>query len=79
MLSLTGIARFRIASELGNTAYRQAKVVPALCRRPNRASADAVDRDGLLKALRIPRRQQHGADWDGIRHCPDRRGSMPCA
>ncbi|QCI64667.1 LON peptidase substrate-binding domain-containing protein [Phreatobacter stygius] len=74
MLSLTGIARFRIDSELAAvTAYRQAKVdfQPYAGDFEARVGEDAVDRDGLLKALQeFLDANNMEADWDGIRRAP---------
>jgi Lon protease-like protein len=74
MLSLTGIARFRLVEELSAiTAYRQCKVdfAPYSTDFEARAGEEAVDRDGLLKTLReFLEVNDMEADWDGIRRAP---------
>ena len=74
MLSLTGIARFRIASEiLATTPYRQAKVdfQSYAGDFEARVGEEAVDRDGLMKALKeFLEANNMEADWDGIRRAP---------
>lgn len=74
MLSLTGIARFRIAGELaGGTPYRRCRVdfEPFRNDFEARRGEDAVDRDGLLKALAdFLKANDLEADWDGIRRAP---------
>lgn len=74
MLSLTGIARFRISEELpATTAYRQCKVdfgAYAGDFEP-RVGEEQVDREGLLKTLReFLDINDMEADWDGIRRAP---------
>jgi Lon protease-like protein len=74
MLSLTGIARFRVVEELtATTAYRQCKVDFAAFAGDfeARVGEEAVDRDGLLKTLReFLDTNDMEADWDGIRRAP---------
>ncbi len=74
MLSLTGIARFRVVEEVAaTTAYRQCNVdfTPFETDFEARAGEDAVDRDGLLKTLReFLDTNDMEADWDGIRRAP---------
>lgn len=75
LITLTGVARFRIAEELGvTTPYRQARVgydefVVDLA--PGEGQ-DAVDRDALLKTLKdYLTANSLEADWDGIRRAPN--------
>lgn len=74
MLSLTGIARFRIVEELASaTAYRQCRVdfAPYAGDFEPRAGEEAVDRDALLRTLReYLETNDMEADWDGIRRAP---------
>jgi uncharacterized protein len=74
MLSLTGIARFRVAEELApTTAYRQCRVDFGAFAGDfeARMGEEAVDRDGLLKTLReFLDTNDMEADWDGIRRAP---------
>lgn len=74
MLTLTGIARFRVIAELpALTAYRQVRVTyePFAMDFQPRLGEDLVDRDGLLKALReFLDVNKMEADWDGIRRAP---------
>ncbi|MCZ0737262.1 LON peptidase substrate-binding domain-containing protein [Phreatobacter sp. AB_2022a] len=74
MLSLTGIARFRIVSEvLATTPYRQAKAdfQSFAADFEARVGEEAVDRDSLLKALKeFLEANNMEADWDGIRRAP---------
>jgi Lon protease-like protein len=75
VMTLTGIARFRVVEELGVlTPYRQCKVdfadfatdlVP-------RAGEDAVDRKGLLKALKaLAEANDMPIDWDSVNEAPN--------
>lgn len=74
MLSLTGIARFRIVEELSvTTPYRQCKIdcAPYQGDFEARVGEDDVDRDGLLKTLKeFLDVNDMEADWDGIRRAP---------
>ncbi len=75
VLTLTGIARFRIADELGvTTPYRQCRVSYddfAVDFSP-RAGEDAVDRAGLLKALRaFAKANELKIDWKGVNEAPN--------
>ena len=74
MLSLTGIARFRIVEELAvTTPYRQCKVDFTAFSGDfePRAGEDDVDRDSLLKTLRaFLDVNDMEADWDGIQRAP---------
>jgi uncharacterized protein len=74
LVTLTGIARFRIAEELSvTTPYRQCRVDFELYARdllPN-DGADAVDREALLKILSTYlSTNKIEADWQGIRQSP---------
>ncbi|HLL26387.1 MAG TPA: LON peptidase substrate-binding domain-containing protein [Xanthobacteraceae bacterium] len=74
LVTLTGIARFRIAGELSvATPYRQCRVDFEPYRRdllPN-DGADAVDREALLKILSAYlSANKIEADWQGIRQSP---------
>lgn len=74
MLSLTGIARFRIVEELAvTTPYRQCKVDFAAFSGDfePRVGEEEVDRDSLLKTLReFLDVNDMEADWDGIQRAP---------
>ncbi len=74
MLSLTGIARFRIVEELAvTTPYRQCKVDFATFSGDfePRVGEEEVDRDSLLKTLReFLDVNDMEADWDGIQRAP---------
>jgi Lon protease-like protein len=74
LITLTGIARFKIAEELVvTTPYRQCRVDFAPYARdllPN-DGADAVDREALLKILSTYlSTNKIEADWQGIRQSP---------
>jgi hypothetical protein len=74
LVTLTGIARFRIAEELSvTTPYRQCRADFAPYARdllPN-DGADAVDREALLKILSAYlSANKVEADWQGIRQSP---------
>ena len=74
MLSLTGIARFRILGERdGDRPYRRCTVDFGAFRddfEPRRGE-EAVDRESLLKALAaFLKANALEADWDGIRRAP---------
>ena len=74
LVTLTGIARFRIAEELAvTTPYRQCRVDFSPFARdllPN-DGADAVDREALLKILSsYLSANKIEADWQGIRQSP---------
>lgn len=74
LITLTGIARFRLREELTvETPYRQARVdydflddfVP-------RAGEDAVDREELLQALRsFAKAHELKIDWKGVAEAPN--------
>ena len=74
MLSLSGIARFRIAEELtAMTPYRQCAVdfTPFAGDFLAHQGEDEVDRDGLLKTLgQFLEANSLEADWDGISKAP---------
>jgi Lon protease-like protein len=74
LVTLTGIARFKVVEELGvTTPYRQCRVDFAPYERdllPN-DGADAVDRQALLKILSsYLSANKIEADWQGIRQSP---------
>ncbi|KFC63392.1 Peptidase S16, lon-like protein [Bosea sp. LC85] len=75
ILTLTGIARFRIVEELSvTTAYRQCRVsyddfaIDFIAR----AGEDEVDRNSLLRALRsFAKANDLKIDWKGINEAPN--------
>ncbi|MDP3408349.1 LON peptidase substrate-binding domain-containing protein [Bosea sp. (in: a-proteobacteria)] len=75
ILTLTGIARFRIAEELpATTPYRQCRVTydDFLLDFTARAGEDEVDRNGLLKALRaFAKASDLKIDWKGVNEAPN--------
>jgi Lon protease-like protein len=75
VLQLTGVARFRVREEMAvATAYRQCRVSyqPYLDDFVARKGEDAVDREGLLKALTAFLEANNlKADWDGIEKAPN--------
>lgn len=75
ILTLTGIARFRIAEELPvTTPYRQCRVgyEDYLIDFTARAGEDAVDRNALLKALRaFAKASELKIDWKGVNEAPN--------
>ncbi len=75
VLQLTGVARFRVREELlGETAYRRCKVSfdSFLDDFIARKGEEAVDRDGLLKALSAFLDANNlKADWEGIEKAPN--------
>jgi Lon protease-like protein len=75
LLTLTGIARYRIAEEItAITAYRQCRVdfSPFLEDFSPHSGAEAVDRDGVLKALGdFAEANQLQIDWKSIRETPN--------
>jgi Lon protease-like protein len=75
VLQLTGVARFRVREELaGETAYRRCKVSfeTFLDDFVARKGEEAVDRDGLLKALSAFLDANNlKADWEGIEKAPN--------
>ena len=75
VLQLTGVTRFRVREELaGETAYRRCKVSyePFLDDFVARKGEEAVDREGLLKALRaFLEANDLKADWEGIEKAPN--------
>ena len=75
LVTLTGVARFRLDSELAaTTPYRRALVdfAPFAADFEPRAGEDEVDRGGLLRALRAFA-QSNGLqlDWDSIDSAPN--------
>lgn len=75
ILTLTGIARFRIAEELSvTTPYRQCRVGydAYLIDFTARAGEEAVDRNALLKALRaFAKASELKIDWKGVNEAPN--------
>ncbi|GJE46042.1 LON peptidase substrate-binding domain-containing protein [Methylobacterium soli] len=75
LISLTGISRFRVESELATTtAYRRCQVsFDAFATDfEARAGEDAVDREGVLKALRdFVESNELQVDWAGIEEAPN--------
>ncbi|MBX9876557.1 MAG: LON peptidase substrate-binding domain-containing protein [Beijerinckiaceae bacterium] len=75
ILTLTGIARFRIAEELSvTTPYRQCRVGydAYLIDFTARAGEAAVDRNALLKALRaFAKASELKIDWKGVNEAPN--------
>ncbi len=75
LLSLTGVSRFRVLSELSTTgAYRRCQVayddfsIDFMAR----AGEDAVDREGVLRALRdFVDSNDLKVDWAGIEEAPN--------
>ncbi|TFF25626.1 ATP-dependent protease [Jiella endophytica] len=68
IISLQGIARFRIAEELAvRTPYRSCRVTAFLGDLDAGMGEEAVDREGLLRAFRrFFEANQMEADWDSI-------------
>ena len=75
VISLTGISRFRIVEELSvATPYRQGRVdyEPFAVDFIARSGEEAVDRDGLLKALRdFAKANDLKIDWKGVHEAPN--------
>ncbi len=75
LITLTGIARFRIAQELSvTTAYRQARVAfdAFTIDFTARSGEEEVDRNGLLTALRaFAKSHQLKIDWKGVNEAPN--------
>ncbi|GJD62220.1 LON peptidase substrate-binding domain-containing protein [Methylobacterium frigidaeris] len=75
LISLTGIARFRVEEELSTTTgYRRCKVTfaPFESDFHARAGEEAVDRAGVLKALRdFVEANDLKVDWAGIEEAPN--------
>ncbi|BAQ45340.1 LON peptidase substrate-binding domain-containing protein [Methylobacterium aquaticum] len=75
LISLTGIARFRVEEELSTTTgYRRCKVTFAPFESDfyARAGEEAVDRAGVLKALRdFVDANDLKVDWAGIEEAPN--------
>lgn len=74
LMTLTGIARFRIFEELAvTTPYRQCRVdfEPFVGDFTAHSGEDAVDRNALLRTLKTYlSANQIEADWEGIRSAP---------
>lgn len=75
LITLVGIARFRIEEELSvTTPYRQCRVTfePFEIDFTARAGEDEVDREGVVKALRDFVEAAHvRVDWKGIEEAPN--------
>ena len=75
LISLTGVARFRVESELATTtAYRRCQVSydAFLKDFEPRAGEEGVDREGVLKALRdFVDSNDLKVDWAGIEEAPN--------
>ncbi|WP_332682511.1 LON peptidase substrate-binding domain-containing protein [Bosea sp. (in: a-proteobacteria)] len=75
ILTLTGVARFRLVEELSvTTAYRQARISYGDfgIDFQARAGEEAVDRAGLLKALRsFAKANELKIDWKGVNEAPN--------
>ncbi len=75
LITLTGIARFKIVEELAVvTPYRQCRVDfgPFLVDFSPRAGEDLVDRDGILRALRdFAETNDLQIDWGSINEAPN--------
>ena len=75
LITLTGVARFRVADELPTTTpYRLCRVAfePYAADFLARAGEDAVDRAGVLKALRdFVEANDIKVDWRGIEQAPN--------
>jgi Lon protease-like protein len=75
LITLTGIARFRLEEELSVlTPYRQASVSyePFALDFEPRAGEDAVDREALIRALRdFARANDLKIDWKGVDGAPN--------
>ncbi|MDJ1158679.1 LON peptidase substrate-binding domain-containing protein [Chelatococcus sp. SYSU_G07232] len=75
LITLSGIARFRVAEELSVlTPYRQARVDyrPFATDFTARAGEEAVDREGVIRALRdFAKANDLRIDWQGIDEAPN--------
>jgi Lon protease-like protein len=75
LITLTGIARFKIAEELaGTTPYRQCRpdFSPFAADFSPRSGEDQVDRDGVLRTLRDFAETNHlQVDWNSINNAPN--------
>jgi len=75
LITLTGIARFKIVEELaGTTPYRQCRAdfSPFFVDFSPRAGEDQVDRDGVLRTLRDFADTNHlQVDWNSIHNAPN--------
>src|SRR5579862_476458 len=75
LIQLTGVARFRVESELSvSTPYRQCKVTyqPFADDFTARKGEDEVDRKSLLRALSsFLKANNLKADWEGIENAPN--------
>jgi Lon protease-like protein len=75
LITLTGVARFRVEDELATTTpYRLCRVVfePYAADFQARSGEDEVDRPGVLKALRdFVEANDFKVDWRGIERAPN--------
>ncbi len=75
LLTLTGVIRFHLQEEVtAITPYRLARfdVEPFLVDLEPRAGEEAVDREGLLAALRsFSKANEVAIDWDGVKEAPN--------
>jgi Lon protease-like protein len=75
LIQLTGVARFRVESEMAvTTPYRQCKVTyqPFIDDFTARKGEDEVDRESLLRALSAFLKANNlKADWEGIENAPN--------
>lgn len=75
LLTLSGIARFRVAEELATvTPYRKVRAdfTPFAADFQARAGEDAVDRKGVLAALRqFVQAMEIEVDWRGVEQAPN--------
>lgn len=75
LISLTGVARFKVIEELAvTTPYRQCRVdfSPYLIDFSPRAGEDQVDRDGVLRTLReFAETKDLQIDWTSIQSAPN--------
>lgn len=75
LITLTGVARFRLAEELDvTTPYRQAKIdyEPFTVDFSARAGEDEVDRDGVIAALAaFVEANELKVDWRGVKNAPN--------
>ncbi|GEO99201.1 LON peptidase substrate-binding domain-containing protein [Methylobacterium haplocladii] len=74
LISLTGVARFRVESEIAATGYRRCQVSydDFFSDFEPRAGEEAVDREAVLKALReFVEANDLKVDWAGIEEAPN--------
>ncbi len=74
LITLTGIARFKMIEEIPGAPYRQCRVdfSPFLVDFSPRAGEDQVDRDGILRTLRdFAETNNLEIDWKSIQSAPN--------